>query len=84
MGKLDHHGESVGWLRVSVLSPRDSGMEGKEKLASHEACMGNGKEVLLPLKNLGAKISLAKQLLFSFFRILSISFSLDKAFSHQG
>lgn len=85
MGKLDHHGGVlVGRLRVSVLSPCDSVMEGQEKLVSHEACVGNGKEVLLPLKNLGVQISQAKQLLSSFSRILLIAFSLGMAFSHWG
>lgn len=67
-----------------MLSPSSSGIEGREKLASHEACVGNRKEVLLPLKNLGVQISQAKQLLSSCSRILSIAFSLGVAFSHQG
>lgn len=74
----------VGQLRVSVLSPSSSGMVGREKLDSHEAYVGNGKEVLLPLKNLGVEISQTKQLLPSCSRILSIAFSLGVAFSHQG
>lgn len=72
----------MGQLRVSVLSPRDSGMERQEKLASHLVCVGNGKEILLPLKNLGVQISHAKQLLSSFSRILSIAFSLGVTFRH--
>lgn len=68
---------------MSVLSPSDSGMQGLEKLAIHEACMRNGKEALLPLKNLGVQISQAKHLLSSFSRVLSIAFSLGLAFSHR-